>query len=199
MILLVMTIALVACNKNGLYQTENIPTFKIIDGRKELVGQKIKTFELPAKRLQSELTQIYNYNADARLESLGCFKKDGLKDYLLDSVFYDAIGNDTLKISFLMKDKKWTKVQSVKKRYNHEGHIEYLVAESLKGTPAYKKETFSKYNKSGLLSSETEFECYDIVGCDSTFKKMYYYNSKGILDSIVAYKWKNREWTKIEP
>ena len=193
-----MTIALVACNKNGLYQTENIPTFKIIDGRKELVGQKIKTFELPAKRIQSELTQIYNYNDDARLESLGCFKKDGLKDYLLDSVFYDAIGNDTLKISFLMKDKKWTKVQSVKKRYNHEGHIEYLVAESLKGTPAYKKETFCKYYTSGLLSSETEFECYDIVGCDSTFKKMYYYNSKGVLDSIEAYKWKNREWAKIE-
>lgn len=196
--LLVLFIAFNSCNKRDAYLTEKFPEFRIIEGKKELVGQKIKTFELPGKRLIAELYQVYNYNEDPRLNSMGYFKKDGLQNYLLDSIFYDSEHKDTLKISFSMQDKKWKKIQSLKKKFNNEGKIEYLITERLDSKPLLKKEIFYTYTKSGLLSSETEFECSGIVECDSLLKKKYFYNLNGVLDSTITYKWKNSNWIVIK-
>lgn len=198
MILIPFSIMCISCSDQGNYKTEKISEFKMVKGKKELVGQRIRTIELATDRVITELTQIYNFNDDARLQSTGYFKKDGFQDYLLDSIFYDSIGNDVLKISYSLKNKKWNATQSFKKKYSAERKIEHFITERLNSTSDYRKEILYKYNKSGLVSSETEFECSAMVKCDSIFKKKYFYNLHETLDSIISYKWENNRWVEMK-
>lgn len=117
---------------------------------------------------------------------------------MLDSIFYDSIGNDVLKISYSLKNKKWNATQSFKKKYSAERKIEHFITERLNSTSDYRKEILYKYNKSGLVSSETEFECSAMVKCDSIFKKKYFYNLHETLDSIISYKWENNRWVEMK-
>ena len=77
---------------------------------KQLVSQTIKTLRQTDSLPIAILTRVSNQSNDVRLKYLtGLSKEDGLQDYLLDSIYYDKIGNDTLKKSLCILTKNGNK------------------------------------------------------------------------------------------
>lgn len=188
----------ISCNSNsGIFiKTEN--QYETIDNKRQLVSQTIKTLRSSDSLPVAILTKVSNYNNDVRLKYLtGLKKEDGLQDYLLDSLYYDQFGNDTLKRSFVNLAKTWHLAQTLYKKYREDTQVSYFMSERDFNNDLYfKKEIFYKYNNLGNILTETEVECHQKNDCDSTIKIKYFYNSTGQLDSKIFYLWKNNEWTE---
>jgi antitoxin component YwqK of YwqJK toxin-antitoxin module len=115
-----------------------------------------------------------------------------------DSIFYDALGNDTLKKSFIHNNGIWQLKQTFRQRFNAQGQVVYFITERLSAENPYKKEIFYIYNQQGKLTEETEYECSAIILCDSLVKTKYRYDVNGELLSKTLYKWQNSEWLELE-
>lgn len=197
--ILILIILTASCNSDKqkfIIQTEN--QYDTIDGKKQIVSQTIKTLRMTDSLPISILTKVSNYNNDIRLKYLtGLGQDDGLQDYLLDSIYYDNIGNDTLKKSFVHLDNNWQPAQTFYKKFTADKQVSYFMTERpFKKDHYFKKEIFYAYNNTGNILTETEVECHQINDCDSIFKKKYIYSSTGKLDSTIFYTWKNNEWTE---
>jgi len=193
-----LTVLTVSCNSNkGTFiQTED--QYDTIDGKKQIVSQTIKTLRKTDSLPIAILTKVSNQSNDVRLKYLtGLSEEDGLQDYLLDSIYYDKNGNDTLKKSFVHLDKNWQPAQTFFKKFTADKQVSYFMTERpFKKDHYFKKEIFYAYNNTGNILTETEVECHMRNDCDSIFKKKYIYNSTGKLDSTIIYTWKNNEWTE---
>ena len=197
--ILFLTILTVSCNSDEqkfINQTEN--QYDTIEGKKQVVLQTVKTLRISDSLPIAILTKVSNYNNDTQLKYLtGLNKEDGLQDYLLDSIYYDKNGNDTLKKSFVHLDNNWQPSQTFFKKFTADKQVSYFMTERpFKKDHYFKKEIFYAYNKTGNILTETEVECHQRNECDSIFKKKYIYSSMGELDSTIFYTWKNNEWTE---
>ena len=205
--ILFLTILTASCNSDKqkfIIQTEN--QYDTIEGKKQIVSQTIKTLRMTDSLPISILTKVSNYNNDTRLKYLtGIGKDDGLQDYLLDSIFYDKIGNDTLKKSFVHLDNKWQPAQIFYKKFNPDKQLTYfMTVRPFKEDFYSKKEIFYVYSEEGRILTETEAKCslrnagFSRCDCDSIFKTKYIYSTTGKLDSRIYYTWKNNEWTEYK-
>jgi hypothetical protein len=199
--ILFLTLLTVSCNSDEeklIIQTEN--QYDTIDGKNQIVSQLIKTLRMTDSLPISILTKVSNYDNDIRLKYLtGLSKENGLQDYLLDSIYYDKIGNDTLKKSFVRFEKNWQPAQTFHKKFTPDKQVSYFMTERpFKIDSYYKKEVFYVYNDAGKVLAEIEVECQKRNYCDSIFKKKYVYNETGRLDSTISYIWKNNEWTEFK-
>lgn len=86
-----MAFLILSCNRdkaNFITRTEN--QYDTIDGNKVIVSQTIKVQRLSDSLPITILTKLSNYSNDTRLQyATGISKEDRLKDYLLDSIYYD--------------------------------------------------------------------------------------------------------------
>ncbi|GIL23893.1 MAG: hypothetical protein BroJett042_24060 [Bacteroidota bacterium] len=199
-IILFLTLLNVSCNLDKdkfIIQTEN--QYETIEGENQIVSQTIRTLRLTDSLPIAILTKVWNYNSDIRLKYLtGLSKEDGIQDYLLDSIYYDKVGNDTLKKSFVYLDKNWQPAQTFYKKFRADKQVSYFMTERpFKKNHYFKKEIFYLYNNAGSILTETEVECHQIDECDSIFKKQYIYNSTDKLDSTISYIWKDGKWTEF--
>ncbi|MEI8202321.1 MAG: hypothetical protein WCH34_04880 [Bacteroidota bacterium] len=203
--ILFLTILTASCNSGKqkfIIQTEN--QYDTIEGKEQIVSQTIKKLRVTDSLPISILTKVSNYNNDTRLKYLtGLGKDDGLQDYMLDSIYYDSSGNDTLKKSFVHLDNNWQPVQTYYKKFTSDKQVSYFMTERPFKKDFYsKKETFYVYDKNGKILTETEAECslrnagFSRCDCDSIFKTKYIYNTTGKLDSTIYYTWTNNEWTE---
>lgn len=193
-----MTTASCSQKQNLIVQTDD--KYEVIDGRKQIVAQTIKTLRKVDSLPIKIVTKIFNYEDDIRIKySTGLSKQDGLQEYLMDSIFYDSKGNDTLKKSFVRLSNKWQPAQIFYKRFRFDNQVNYFMTERpfKKGT-YFKKEIFYSYNDNAKLLKETEVECRQRNLCDSTFRRQYLYNSNGKLDSTFSYIWRNGKWMEIK-
>jgi hypothetical protein len=194
-----LTVLTISCdsNKKTFIKTED--QYDTIDGKKQIVSQIVKTLRKTDSLPITILTKVSNQNNDVRLKYLtGLSKEDGLQDYLLDSIYYDQIGNDTFIKSFVHLDNNWQLAQTFFKKFTADKQVSYFMTERPFNKDHYfKKEIYYTYNKAGNILTETEVECYLRNDCDSTFKKKYIYYSNGKLDSTIFYTWKNNEWSEI--
>jgi hypothetical protein len=117
---------------------------------------------------------------------------------LCDSLFYDALGNDTLKKSFIYTNGIWQLTQTFRRRFNAEGQVIYFITERNSAGNPYKKEVFYVYGQQGKLTEETEYECSEITLCDSLVKTKYTYDANGQLQSKTLYRWQSSEWLELE-
>ena len=200
-IFLLLFFLTVSCNTdkdNFFVQTED--QYKTIDGKKQIVSQTLKTLRVSDSLPMTILSKISNFNNDTRLHYLtGLTKEDGLQNYLLDSLFYDNFGNDTLKKSYIYFSKKWQPIQFSYKKFRSDRNISYFMTErSFNNDHYFKKEIFYTYNLKGKVLTETEVECQQKTNCDSISKKLYIYNLTGKLDSTVLFIWKNNEWIELK-
>ena len=198
--ILFLIILTVSCSSDKLkfiIQSEN--QYDTIEGKKQVVSQTIKTLRVTDSLPISILTKVFNYNNDTRLKYLtGLGKEDGLQDYLLDSIYYDKVGNDTFKKSFIHHDNNWQSAQTFYKKFRADKQISYFMTErSFKKNHYFKKEIFYLYNNAGSILSETEVECHKKNECDSIFKRQYIYKSTGKLDSTIYYIWKDGKWAEL--
>lgn len=199
--ILLLTLLTVSCNSDKekyIIQTED--QYETIDGKKQIVSQTIKTLRRTDSLPIAILTKVSNFNNDTRLKYLtGLSKEDGLQDYLLDSIYYDINGNDTLKKSFVHLDNSWQPTQTFYKKFGADKQISYFMTErTFKKDHYFKKEIFYAYNNAGNILTETEVECHKENDCDSIFKKKYVYNETEKLDSTISYIWKNNEWKEFK-
>lgn len=203
--LIFLTILTVSCNSGKqrfIIQTEN--QYDTIEGKKQIVLQTIKTLRVMDSLPISILTQVSNYNNDTRIKHLtGLGKDEGLQDYMLDSIYYDSSGNDTLKKSYLHLDNNWQQVQTFYKKFNSDKQVSYFMTERPFKKDFYSKnETFYIYDKNGKILTETKAECslrnagFTRCNCDSLFKTKYIYNKTGQLDKTLFYVWEKNEWTE---
>ena len=181
-----------------IIQTEN--QYETIDGEKQIVSQTIKTLRNSDSLPITILTKVSNYRNDTRMKHLtGLTKEEGLQNYLLDSIYYDKTGNDTLKKAFVYLGNNWQPTQTFYKKFTVDKLVSYFMTERpFKKDHYFKKEIFYSYNDSGNILTETEVECNKKNECDSVFKEKYIYNSAGKLDSTIVYVWKNNEWREYK-
>src|SRR5688500_18841771 len=105
-ILTLLLILTGSCKSDSDYTIKTEDRHEVVDGKKEIVGQVVQSLRKMDNKPISKLTRVFNYDNDLRIEQLtGLTKDKGLKDYLLDSIYYDSKGNDTLKISYVRMDK----------------------------------------------------------------------------------------------
>ena len=194
--ILLFTLIQAKGGKEELYsKTEE--SYEVVDGNKELVGQTISTFRKSDNSLRVKLIRIYNYKDDPRIYQLSGLKKEnGLSDYTLDSIYYDKHGNDTLKVSYISIGGKWVKTMSYKMRFGPNNMVYYCKMER-HSDPKFTNETFYTYNDAGKVTRETEYRCSVKSPCDSTYKKLYYYNAVQHLDSMVNFTWENKKWQRV--
>lgn len=185
----------VSCKPESEFIINIKDRYEVVDGKKEVVEQVIQSLRKSDNKPVSRLTRIFNYDDDVRIEyATGLTKDDGLRDYLLDSIYYDSNANDTLKISYVHLD-KWYKTQLTRKEFRPDNQVEYFRTErQIKGS--FKMEIFYKYLSSGRLFSKTEFECSHLVACDSVFKTTFRYDSNGAVDSTM-YTWHDNKWNDV--
>jgi len=169
-----LTLLTVSCNsdkKKYIIQTED--QYDTIDGKKQIVSQTIKTLRRTDSLPIAILTKVSNFNNDTRLKYLtGLSKEDGLQDYLLDSIYYDINGNDTLKKSFVHLDNSWQPTQTFYKKFRADKQISYFMTERpFKKDHYFKREIFYAYNNAGNILTETEVECHNENDCDSILKR----------------------------
>lgn len=177
-------------------ETEN--RYDSSQGQKLISGQIVRTFRSSDKKLVSELKKIINYNDDIKVRLMtGLSKKDGLSDYLLDSMFYDGSGNMIMQKTYVKAKGKWIKKQYYKKTYTYDIQPAYSKTAKPTDKAGSSKEIFYRYNDQGWLISETEVECTDNGRCDSLLKKQYYYNSAGKQESAKSFIWTERKWMYI--
>jgi hypothetical protein len=170
--------------------------YELVGGKKVVAEQIVQSLRKSDNKPISRLTKIFNYDNDIKIKiSTGLTKEEGLQDYLLDSIYYDSNGNDTLKVSFVHLDNEWQKVQLFRKAFRPDYEVEYFMTERLDRV-SYKKEIFYKYSDTGRILSETEFECSQLANCDSVYKKTFLYDSNGDRDSTM-YAWTDNQWTEI--
>lgn len=197
---MLLTLLIASCNTDKdkfIIQTED--QYDTIDGKKLIVLQTIKTLRNSDSLPITTLTKVSNYSNDVRMKYLtGLTKEDGLQDYLLDSVFYDEIGNDTLKKAFVHLDNNWQPTQTFYKKFTNRRVSYFMTERPFKKDHYFKKEVFYAYNNAGKILTETEVECRLKNDCDSIFKTKYIYNSTGKLDSTILYTWKENEWTEYK-
>lgn len=198
--ILLLTLLIASCNTDKdkfIIQTED--QYDTIDGKKLIVLQTIKTLRNSDSLPITTLIKVSNYSNDARMKYLtGLTKEDGLQDYLLDSIFYDEIGNDTLKKAFVHLDNNWQPTQTFYKKFTNRQVSYFMTERPFKKDHYFKKEVFYAYNNTGKILTETEVECRLKNDCDSIFKTKYIYNSTGKLDSTILYTWKENEWTEYK-
>jgi hypothetical protein len=199
-IILFAVLTLPSCSQkpNSITQIEN--KHEIVDGKKQIVGQTIKTLRQGDSLPIKVITKIFNYENDLRLKyTTGLSKEDGLQEYLMDSIFYDNNGNDTMKKSFVRLSNNWQPTQIFYNRFRSDNKVDYFMTERpFKQGYYFKKEIFYTYYDKGNLFTETEVECRQRNVCDSTFKRKYFYNSSGKLDSTLLYSWRHSSWTQIK-
>jgi hypothetical protein len=185
-------------NEEFFLKTEE--KYEIVDGKKEIASETIKTLRVSDSLPVVILTKVSNYGNDARMQYLTHLtKEDGLQDYLLDSIYYDKFGNDTLKRSYVCIGKNWQPAQISRKQFRPDKQVNHLMTERpFKQNSYFRKEIFYSYNDNGKIISETELECTEKTVCDSTFKINYLYNLSGNNDSTVSYIWKNNEWIEFK-
>ena len=196
--LLIFLIASCSVDENGfIVQSEN--QYEIINGKNILVGQVIRTLRISDSLPVAVLTKVSNYQNDTRIQYMtGLTEKDGIQNYLLDSLYYDETGNDTLKKSFVHQNKKWQPTQIFYKKFGKYNRVTYFMTERPYKKDRYsKKEIFYSYNSDGNIATQTEFECLTITDCDSVFKERYIYDPTGEVDSTVSYIWENNEWVEF--
>jgi hypothetical protein len=174
---------------------------ELVDNKIQVVSETIRTLRISDRLPIAVLTRVFNYNNDIRLKYLtGLTKKDGLQNYLLDSIYYDKMGNDTLKRSYIYIAKQWQPTQIFRKEYNKTNHVVHYLTERPFGKDNYyKREIFYKYNANGQILSETECECTNRKStCDSTSKKEYIYSSTKQLDKKIIFIRKGNKWKELE-
>src|SRR5690606_32773620 len=127
---------------DSFVQTED--QYETIDGKEQIVSQLVKTLRVSDSLPIANLTKVYNYNNDIRLQYLtGLTKEDGLQDYLLDSIYYDKLGNDTLKKSFVHLNNEWQPTQTFYKKFSAGKKVSYFMTERpFKKDRYFKKEIF---------------------------------------------------------
>jgi hypothetical protein len=176
-------------------ETEN--KYDSSDGQKLISGQIVRTYRSSDKKQISELKRIINYNDDIKIKSMtGLSKKDGLSDYLLDSMFYDGSGNMIMQKTYVKTKGKWIQRQYFKRSYSGDIQPKYSKAEANDKKPV-SKDVYYRYNDQGWLLSETEVECVGNGRCDSSLKKQYFYNSSGKRESAKSFVWTDRKWIYI--
>ena len=116
-----------------------------------------------------------------------------------DSIFYNALSNDTIKKSFINTNGTWQLAQTFRERFNPEGQVIYSISERNNAEKPYKKEILYIYNQQRKLTEETEYECSPTSVCDSIFKTKYTYDTNGELQSKTFYIWQNSEWSEYTP
>ena len=196
LLILLLTILQAGRGKEELY-SKKAQSFEVVDGNKELVGETISTFRKSDDVLRVKLTRIFNYKDDPRIYQLSGLKKEnGLSDYTLDSIYYDKRGNDTLKVSYISVGGKWVKTMSYKMRFRPDNAVYYSKMEK-HNDPRFTNETFYNYNAAGKVTRETEYRCSVKAPCDSTYKKVYYYNPSQQLDSMANFTWENKKWQRV--
>jgi|GEM_PF-3059932 hypothetical protein len=195
-LILLFALLQVGGSKEELYsKTED--SYEVVDGNKELVGQTISTFRKSDNNPRVKLIRIFNYKDDPRIYQLSGLKKEnGLSDYTLDSIYYDKRGNDTLKVSYISVGGKWIKTMSYKMRFRPDNAVYYSKMER-HNDPKFTNETFYSYNGAGKVTRETEYRCSVKSPCDSTYKKLYYYNAAQHLDSMVNFTWESKKWQRV--
>ncbi|HET7733231.1 MAG TPA: hypothetical protein VFK73_05265 [Paludibacter sp.] len=173
---------------------------ELVDNKIQIVSQTIKTLRVSDRLPIAVLKKVSNYNNDIRLKYLtGLTKEDGLQDYLLDSIYYDKMGNDTLKRSFVCTAKHWKPTQIFRKKFRENNQVAYYMTERpFNKDSYYKKEIYYKYNADGQILSETECESTGKTECDSISKKEYIYSSKKKLDKKILFIWKDNKWKELE-
>jgi type VI protein secretion system component VasK len=197
-LLTLLTVLIVSCNSNNKTFIQTEDQYETIDDKKQIVSKTIKTLRTSDSLPIATLTKVFNFNDDIRIKYLtGLSKEDGLQNYLLDSIYYDKLGNDTLKKTFVCLDNNWQEVQTFHKIFRADKQVSYLMIERPYNKDNYfKKEIYYNYNNAGNILTETEVECHLKNDCDSILKKVYVYNSTGKLDSTIFYTWKNSEWSQ---
>ncbi len=189
---------LLGCNSNSISQSVTVETeskYDTVRNEKVLSGQIVRSFRSSDRKLLAELTKVNNYNDDYKLTLItGFTKKDGLSDFLLDSLFYDKNGNMTLKKSYVKRNGTWVQKQYSQSTYRPDNQIAHFKTERLNEKKTFSKQVFYSYNEQGKLISETEYECSDYHPCDSSFKKQYFYNQNGKQDSTKFFTWSDKNW-----
>jgi hypothetical protein len=198
--MILLTVLTFSCNtdKNKFIVLTD-DQYKKIDEKNIIVFQVKRTLRASDSLPVSTLTKVFNYNNDTQTHYLtGLRKEDGLQDYLLDSVYYDSMGNDTLTRMFIYLNNRWQPIQIFRRKFRPDNQIVYFLSERpyQKGK-YYKKETNYRYNTAGRKVIQAEFECFN-ESCDSIYKKEYVYNLAGHLDSTISYQWENNEWIELE-
>ena len=181
--------------KEELY-TKTQDSYEVVDGTRQIIGETISTFGKSDNVLRAKLTRIFNYKDDPRIYQLSGLKKEnGLSDYTLDSIYYDKRGNDILKVSYISTGGKWIKSMSYKMKFRADNAVYYSKMER-HNDPKFTNETFYTYNDAGKVVAETEYRCSVKDPCDSTYKKVYYYNTAQRLDSMANFNWENKKWQR---
>ena len=195
-----MLLTLSSCGQKSNLIKKTEDKYEMVDGKNTLVGQIVHELRPIDSLPVTKLTKVFNYEDNARLRYLtGFSKKDGLQPYLLDSIFYDKNGNDTLTKSFVKQNSIWQPTQLFHKLYRADNKVSYFMTERPFDKDHYfKNEIVYIYNENGNLVSETEFMCRQKATCDSTIKKQYTYKSDGKLDSTILYSWKDGKWKEIK-
>lgn len=198
-LLIIFLFVLIQVNRSGKeeFYSKTDESYEVVDGSKEMVGQTISTFRKSDNNLAAKLVRVFNYNNDPRIYQLtGLKKENGLSDYTIDSIYYDQRGNNTLKVSYISIGGKWVKTMSYRTKFNPDNSVMYSKMER-HNDPKFTNETFYSYNKAGKVTRETEYRCSVKFPCDSTYKKVYYYNSGQLLDSIADFTWENKKWQRV--
>jgi hypothetical protein len=196
---LVAIIVFTSCSQtNDEFKTVEETKYENINGEKTAVSQTVKTIRLNDNQPISILTRISNHTDDSRIKYLtGQTSKDGLKDYLLDSLFYNEKGKDTLKKSFVRLDTIWQPTQLFKKKYNDYDSLSYWETERpFKENHYYRRGIYYSYDSAKRLISKTEFECINRQKCDSILKTVYDYSNNR--PEQWRYLYKNDSWTELK-
>jgi hypothetical protein len=183
-----------ANNPKGYYiETES--HYDTVDGISKLSGQILRLRRKSDNLIFTETTKINNYNDDMKLLLVtGISKKDGLKVFSLDSIFYDERGNDTLKLTYIFIKDKWNLRQYTIKKFRSDNQIFYFRTERIDDSSGFQKNIFYSYDNQNRLIAETEYECLKPRDCDSTIKKRHFYSLSNKTDSIQLFYWKNQRW-----
>jgi hypothetical protein len=196
---IILGVILLGCsNSNEEFKTVKETKYQNIKGNKVATEEIVKIIRTSDDQPISILTRISNYSNDSRIKYLtGQSVEDGLQDYLLDSIYYNQRGNDTLKKSFVKLNSIWQPSQLFKKKYNDYDSVVYWVTERpFKPNHYYKREIFYKYNASKKLIAKTEFECMDRQRCDSILKTIYEYSNGDSEEKLYIYT--NDEWKEMK-
>jgi hypothetical protein len=140
-VLAIALILTVSCKSDNALTVKTENRYELVDGKREVVEQVIKHLTKSDNKPISRLTRVFNYNSDVRIEQLtGLTKDKGLQDYLLDSIYYDSKGNDTLIVHFVHLG-KWHRTQRTRKKFRTDNRIEHLITErDVEGRPDFKRE-----------------------------------------------------------
>lgn len=199
--LIFLLIILTSCKPDiGEFLTLTESRNELVDNKIQIVSQTVKTLRMSDRLPIAVLTRVFNYDNDIRLKyQTGLTKEDGLQDYLLDSIYYDKTGNDTLKRSFVCITKKWQTTQIFRKEFRKSNQVVYYMTERpFNKDSYYKKEIYYKYNVDEQILSETECESTSRTECDSISKKEYIYSSTKKLDKKISFIWEENKWKELE-